>query len=167
MDKLDYKIFSDDEQYTNPSTYNYENATQLDLLYDVFDSQITFVIDGISFDYEDGDKVRMPLLDYFWSLTYLVGAFDAGERESSITFTESANEYSLMMNEGEVTVTCNWSDATAKIYYKQLRDIILHMVIRGLNECEFLKPAILKNKEYIEMKTLFLKERLKVHPKIK
>lgn len=157
---LDFKFLSDEAHKRTSSRCDCSKLDQLELLYYVFDSEITFIIRGIDFKFTSG-KIIMPVLDLIWSLSLLVHDFDKNDAQNfSFEITETDDKYYLKKTNDLVDITCDWSDSNAQIEYVELRTMIVNFILKVMKQCEFQQINLIQNPAYLEMKHTIIMPRL-------
>lgn len=135
---------------------DYTSLTTLDLLYDVFFSDISIVINSVSFDYKNGSDVNMPILDFLWSLSYVISDINEGSNETEIEITESNLSYKFSKDGDYLIVSCNWSNTKERILYSEFKNVAMEFINQGFHFLEDKCISIMKNINYTDLKNAIL-----------
>lgn len=131
---------------------NYNSLTEMDLLYDVFYSDIYIVINDILMGYNDGVNTGVPILDFLWEISCAIEFIDKGERKTKIEITESDLYYELLLENEIVIISSNWSSNIGKIQYVEFRKMAVNFIFNSTNILEDNCPFLLKNISYLSLK---------------
>ena len=135
---------------------DYTSLTTLDMLYDVFFSDISIVINSVSFDYKNGSDVNMPILDFLWSLSYVISDINEGIKDTEIEITESNLSYKFSKDEDYLIVSCNWSSMKERILYSEFKKIAMEFINQVFHSLEVKCISITRNINYTDLKNTIL-----------